>query len=167
MSEESKAQQHRLAHLRTYDEEHPEWWKNLQIRQVAERRTVLVARVVESLSRGQDFKPDWTPFQPTDRDTEVLESMSKRGFDPENSRPSPISLLKSDEEYFVDDGRHRIFAAHICGIKTVEAEVYELEPISKQSQSKPRRRKHKRLVPSPINLRELSEKIRRKEPRDK
>jgi hypothetical protein len=42
----------------------------------------------------------------------------------------PVSLYKLDDDYFVEDGNHRISVARYHGVPDVEADVTELWPTS-------------------------------------
>jgi len=96
---------------------------------VGDRQKVPVDSIVGSIAHGADFRPDWTPFNNDERDLEVLSSMKERGFDPEESRASPISLVRYRDEYFVEgDGHRRVSAARRLGLAYLEAEVYQLRP---------------------------------------
>ena len=114
-------------HLRDLDEELPEWWNQYKMVKVADRKKLPVRQIVGSVGNGHDYDPFWNPLTQHERDLEVLVSMMRRGFDSEESRSSPITLLKHRGEYFVEsDGHRRMSVAHRLGLATVEAEVYEL-----------------------------------------
>jgi len=119
----------RRKHLRDLEEETPQWWEHVTWLKVGDRQKVPVDSIVGSIAHGADFRPDWTPFNDDERDLEVLSSMKERGFDPEESRASPISLVRCRGEYFVEgDGHRRVSAARRLSLATIEAEVYELRP---------------------------------------
>lgn len=119
----------RRKHLRDLEEETPQWWEHVTWLKVGDRQKVRVDSIVGSIAHGADFRPDWTPFNGDERDSEVLSSMKERGFDPEESCASPITLVSYRGEYFVEgDGHRRVSAARTLGLTYLEAEVYQLRP---------------------------------------
>jgi hypothetical protein len=116
-------------HLRDLDEELPEWWKQFRMVKVTGRKEIPVMKILGSVGNGRNYDPDWTPFVEEQRDLEVLKSIKNHGFDPEESRASPITLLRYRGEYFVEgDGHRRVSVARRLGLATIEAEVYQLRP---------------------------------------
>jgi hypothetical protein len=116
-------------HLRDLDEELPEWWKHFRMVKLADRKKVPVRKILGNVGNGRNYDPDWTPFVEEQRDLEVLKSMKDNGFDPEESRGSPITLLRYRGDYFVEsDGHRRVSVARRLGLATIEAEVYQLWP---------------------------------------
>lgn len=116
-----------MRHLRDLEEETPRWGEHVTWLKDGGSQKVPVDSIVGSVAHGADFKPDWTPFNNDEWDLEVLSSMKERGFDPEESRASPISLVRYRGEYFVEgDGHRRVSAARRLGLAYVEAEVYQL-----------------------------------------
>lgn len=92
-------------------------------------RRVQVSKIVGSVGCGKDFRPDWRPFSEDERDRRLLESFKVRGFDRNESNRSPITLVECDGEYFVEaDGHRRVSAARRLRLRSVEAEVFKLEP---------------------------------------
>lgn len=105
-------------HLRDLDEELPEWWKQFRMVKVADRQLVPIMEILGSVGNGRHYAPDWTPFAESQRDLE-------------ESRVSPITLLRYRGEYFVEsDGHRRVSAARRLALTTIEAEVYQLRILS-------------------------------------
>lgn len=115
-------------HLRDLDMEHPQWWEVFDSVPKA-LQTVEVAKIVGSVGHGTDFRPNWSPVVEDERDRLLLESFKIRGFDSNESNPSPITLVEVSGEYFVEtDGHRRVSAAHRLKMRSIEAEVSKLKP---------------------------------------
>jgi hypothetical protein len=119
-------------HLRDLDEEQPHWAEDY-IEVPRGLQTVEVSKIIGSVSRGKDFGVNWVPFTKDDRYKVLTESFRTRNFDADESNRSPISLVELSGEYFVeDDGHRRVSIAHRFKLRTVEAEVFKLEPRSRE-----------------------------------
>lgn len=115
------------AHLRDLDEERPHWQEEFRMVPMG-LLPVQVSKIVGSVGHGRDFGPDWMPFVEGERDRLLVESFKVRGFDPDESSQSPISLVEYAGEYFVEsDGHRRVSAARRLGLQKLEAEVYQLQ----------------------------------------
>jgi len=117
-------------HLRDLDEELPQWWNRFAMVKVAERMEVPIGRIKGSVGSGRHYQPNWVPLVEEERDIDVLKSMKHHGFDLNESRASPITLVRYRNAYFVEsDGHRRVSAALRLGLESLEAEVYRLRPL--------------------------------------
>jgi len=115
-------------HLRDLDEEQPQWWEKFRM-VPASSSQVEVARIIGSVGHGREFRRNWFPFVQDDRDRALLESFKRRGFDPRESKGSPISLVECCGEYYVEgDGHRRVSVAHRLKLRVIQAEVFKLAP---------------------------------------
>jgi hypothetical protein len=113
----------------------PNWWKKTQT-PVKGLRNVSVEKIVGSASgSGWQFKPDWAPKVLDYRFEDVLDSMDKRGYDPEFDG-SHIELILFQDEYWVADGHRRVSAAKNLRIRTIRAEITLLASAKSLSRAK-------------------------------
>ncbi len=85
-------------------------------------RTVPVERIVGSVGRTRDFDK---AFLPTRASAATRWKRVDRAFYGDVELP-PVRLFKIGDEYFVEDGNHRVSVARYQGIEMIDAEVVEL-----------------------------------------
>src|SRR3712207_83578 len=85
-------------------------------------RTVPVAKIVGSVGRTRDFDK---AFLPTRASASTRWKRVDRAFYGVEELP-PVRLFKVGEEYFVEDGNHRVSVARYQGVEMIDAEVVEL-----------------------------------------
>ncbi|MBA2442729.1 MAG: hypothetical protein H0V53_10035 [Rubrobacter sp.] len=88
------------------------------------RRVVEVSKVVGSVGRFRDFSRDFLPARPVSVDKwKRVDRAFHRGVD-----LPPVELYRIGEDYYVQDGNHRVSVARYQGIEMIEAVVRELSP---------------------------------------
>ena len=97
------------------------------------RRTVEVTRIVGSVGKHEQFDMNFMPL--------AMASPEKwkridRAFRLGQELP-PVSLLELDEDYFVNDGNHRVSVARFHGVEWIDAEVTERRSHSLHPPNKP------------------------------
>ena len=85
-------------------------------------RTVPVAKIVGSVGRARDFDK---AFLPTRASAANRWKRVDRAFYGAEELP-PVRLFKVGDEYFVEDGNHRVSVARYQGVEMIDAEVVEL-----------------------------------------
>ena len=85
-------------------------------------RTVPVAKIVGSVGRTRDFDG---AFLPTRASAATRWKRVDRAFYGAGVLP-PVRLFKVGDEYFVEDGNHRVSVARYQGVEWIDAEVVEL-----------------------------------------
>jgi hypothetical protein len=85
-------------------------------------RTVPVAKIVGSVGRARDFDK---AFLPTRASAATRWKRVDRAFYGAEELP-PVRLFKVGDEYFVEDGNHRVSVARYQGVEMIDAEVVEL-----------------------------------------
>ena len=85
-------------------------------------RTVPVAKIVGSVGRTRDFDK---AFLPTRASAATRWKRVDRAFYGAWELP-PVRLFKVGDEYFVEDGNHRVSVARYQGVEMIDAEVVEL-----------------------------------------
>jgi hypothetical protein len=85
-------------------------------------RTVPVAKIVGSVGRTRDFDE---AFLPTRASAATRWRRVDRAFYGDKELP-PVRLFKVGDEYFVEDGNHRVSVARYQGVEMIDAEVVEL-----------------------------------------
>ena len=85
-------------------------------------RTVPVAKIVGSVGRTRDFDK---AFLPTRASAATRWKRVDRAFYGDEELP-PVRLFKIGDEYFVEDGNHRVSVARYQGVEMIDAEVVEL-----------------------------------------
>ncbi len=85
-------------------------------------RTVPVAKIVGSVGRTRDFDE---AFVPTRASAATRWKRVDRAFYGDEELP-PVRLFKVGDEYFVEDGNHRVSVARYQGVEMIDAEVVEL-----------------------------------------
>jgi hypothetical protein len=88
-------------------------------------RVVDLEKIVGSVGRSRDFDNSFMPLRAAAGERWKRVDMA---FYRDQALP-PVSLYKLGDEYFVEDGNHRISVARYHGIPDVEAEVTELWPV--------------------------------------
>jgi hypothetical protein len=95
-------------------------------------RTVPVEKIVGSVGRHEDFDPD---FLPAKASLEARWKRIDRAFHRGEDLP-PVALHKLGDEYFVEDGNHRVSVARFQGVEWIDAEVmYSRVPETRVGQS--------------------------------
>jgi hypothetical protein len=84
-------------------------------------RTVPVAKIVGSVGRTRDFDK---AFLPTRAIAATRWKRVDRAFYGAEVLP-PVRLFKVGDEYFVEDGNHRVSVARYQGVEMIDAEVVE------------------------------------------
>src|SRR3712207_2378728 len=85
-------------------------------------RTVPLAKIVGSVGRTRDFD---RAFLPTRASAATRWKRVDRAFYGSRELP-PVRLFKVGDEYFVEDGNHRVSVARYQGVEMIDAEVVEL-----------------------------------------
>jgi hypothetical protein len=88
-------------------------------------RVVDLEKIVGSVGRSRDFDNSFMPLRAAAGERWKRVDLA---FYRDQALP-PVSLYKLGDEYFVEDGNHRISVARYHGIPDVEAEVTELWPV--------------------------------------
>jgi hypothetical protein len=89
-------------------------------------KVVELEKIVGSVGRSRDFDHSFMPLRAAARDRWKRVDLA---FYQDKALP-PVSLYKLGDDYFVEDGNHRISVARYHGIPDVEAHVTELWPTS-------------------------------------
>ena len=106
--------------LLAFDEVRRSLWANGGLRRG--RREVEVRRIVGSVGRYRQFDRDFMPRQASLRDKwERVDRAFVRG-----EELPPVRLYKIGDQYFVEDGNHRVSVARYQGAEMIDAEVTEL-----------------------------------------
>ena len=88
------------------------------------RRVVDLEKIVGSVGRSRDFDRSFMPLRAAAGERWKRMDLA---FYRDQALP-PVSLYKLGDDYFVEDGNHRISVARYHGLPDVEAEVTELWP---------------------------------------
>jgi hypothetical protein len=88
------------------------------------RRVVPVERIVGSVGRYGEFD---RAFLPAKARVGSKWKRIDRAFHRGEELP-PVVLYKIGDDYFVEDGNHRVSVAHYQGVEWIDAEVTELYP---------------------------------------
>ena len=88
------------------------------------RRVVPVESIVGSVGRYGEFD---RAFLPAKARVESKWKRIDRAFHRGEELP-PVVLYKIGDDYFVEDGNHRVSVAHYQGVEWIDAEVTELYP---------------------------------------
>lgn len=85
-------------------------------------------KIIGSVGRANDFDQTFRPLKKhlLDRWVEVYQLL-------ETDRLPPIRVYKYGNEYYVEDGHHRVSAARAIGRLTIRAEVWEI-PVQAQKE---------------------------------
>lgn len=83
-------------------------------------RNIRVAEIIGSFERNIDFDDQFRPIQrrALDRWVNAYIRLTQDGW-------SPILVHKVGEQYFIEDGHHRVSVARAIGMEFIEAEVWE------------------------------------------
>jgi hypothetical protein len=82
-------------------------------------RTVPVEKIVGSVGRHEDFDPD---FLPAKASLEARWKRIDRAYHRGEDLP-PVVLRKLGDDYFVEDGNHRVSVARFQGVEWIDAVV--------------------------------------------
>jgi hypothetical protein len=88
------------------------------------RRVVDLEKIVGSVGRSRDFDRSFMPLRAAAGERWKRVDLA---FYRDQALP-PVTLYKLGDDYFVEDGNHRISVARYHGLPDVEAEVTELWP---------------------------------------
>lgn len=79
-----------------------------------------IEQIVGTLNRQSDFDHKFRPLKSSLRDRwiNVYQTLQNSGW-------APILVHKVGDQYFVEDGHHRVSVARALGMKTIEANVWE------------------------------------------
>jgi hypothetical protein len=91
-------------------------------------KNIRVAEIVGTLNRDTDFDSQFRPLkkQAMDRWVNAYILHEQDGW-------SPIIIHKLGDQYFVEDGHHRVSVARFIGMEFIEAKVWEYETQSKSA----------------------------------
>jgi hypothetical protein len=89
------------------------------------RRVVDLEKIVGSVGRSRDFDNSFMPLRAAAGERWKRVDLA---FYRDQALP-PVSLYKLGDDYFVEDGNHRISVARYHGLPDVEADVTELWPV--------------------------------------
>lgn len=92
------------------------------------RRTlqeICLQRIIGSVGRARDYTPSFLPRRAGDeaRWVRVKQAVDADGF-------TPLELYRLGEDYFVQDGHHRVSVLRSLGVKTAEAYVTEVQVLA-------------------------------------
>ena len=90
------------------------------------RKVVDLEKLVGSVGRSRDFDRSFMPLRASAGERWKRVDLA---FYRDQALP-PVSLYKLGDDYFVEDGNHRISVARYHGLPDVEADVTELWPTS-------------------------------------
>jgi hypothetical protein len=95
-------------------------------------KAVPVGKIVGSVGRHQDFD---ATFMPAKSSLRARWKRIDRAFHRGENLP-PVALCKVGDEYFVEDGNHRVSVARFHGVEWIDAEVmYSRVPETRVGQS--------------------------------
>jgi hypothetical protein len=103
--------------LAIFPEQAPEKGPN---RQFTGTQDIPIEQITGTLNRQNDFDHKFRPLQHYLRDRWVNVYLSL-----ENSDWGPIVVHKVGENYYVEDGHHRVSVARLQGIQFIQAKVWE------------------------------------------
>jgi hypothetical protein len=109
-------------HLELFPEEAPEKSPNRKFIGVED---ISVEQIVGTLNRSSDFDHKFRPLKSylRDRWVNVYLTLEKEGWE-------PIVVHKVGEQYYVEDGHHRVSVARSLGIDFIQAKIWEY-PVQK------------------------------------
>lgn len=87
------------------------------------RKTVEVSRVVGSVGRWREFDREFMPRRANERRWKRVDLAFRTGLD-----LPPVVLYKVGDDYYVQDGNHRLSVARFEGVEMIDAEVTEFFP---------------------------------------
>ena len=93
------------------------------------RRVVDLEKIVGSVGRSRDFDNSFMPLRAAAGERWKRVDLA---YYRDQALP-PVSLYKLGDDYFVEDGNHRISVARYHGLPDVEADVTELWPSQGES----------------------------------
>jgi hypothetical protein len=102
-------------------------------------RDIPVEQIIGSVSRASDYDPTFRPLKKNLRDRWVLNYLSLQ-----TDGWAPILVYKVCDEYFVEDGHHRVSVARYTGMAFIQAEVWEFALV--RPPARERSRFHQRCV---------------------
>ena len=122
----------RSTKLAAFPEEAPEKSPN---RQFLGTEDILVEQIIGTLNRHSDFDHKFRPLNKhlLERWVNVHLSLDRDGW-------PPILVHKVGENYYVEDGHHRVSIAHALGMKYIPAKVWDYpcqEPETRPCQPEP------------------------------
>jgi hypothetical protein len=91
-----------------------------QSRRYLGTQEIQLGQIVGSVNRNDDFDQDFRPLRKHLRERWVNVYMSA-----ENGAWTPIRVYKLGEQYFVEDGHHRVSVANTLGMSLILADVWE------------------------------------------
>jgi hypothetical protein len=94
-------------------------------------RVVDLQKIVGSVGRSRDFDNSFMPLRAAAGERWKRVDLA---FYRDQALP-PVSLYKLGDDYFVEDGNHRISVARYHGLPDVEADVTELRPAHAESRN--------------------------------
>ena len=96
------------------------------------RRVVDLEKIVGSVGRSRDFDISFMPLRAAAGERWKRVDLA---FYRDQALP-PVSLYKLGDDYFVEDGNHRISVARYHGLPDVEADVTELWPAPAENRTR-------------------------------
>ncbi len=110
--------------LATFPEQAPEKSPNRKLIGIQE---IPVEEIVGTLNRASDFDRKFRPLKSYLRDRWVNVYLTL-----ENEGWSPIVVHKVGENYYVEDGHHRVSVARLLGMAFIQARIWEYPVHTKQ-----------------------------------
>ena len=99
---------------------------NKKLRGVKEIR---IDQIIGTLNRSNDFDHEFRPLKKHLLNRWVTAFMSL-----DHDEWSPILVHKLGEQYYIEDGHHRVSVARSVGMVFIEAKIWEYSTIQKQSE---------------------------------
>jgi hypothetical protein len=93
-------------------------------------RTVEVSRVVGSVGRWREFDSGFMPTRASEQRWKRVDLAFRKGLD-----LPPVVLYKIGDDYYVNDGNHRVSVARFEGVEMIDAEVTEFFPARRMASS--------------------------------
>jgi hypothetical protein len=93
---------------------------------------ILVEKIVGTIGRAKDFDHKFRPLKSSLRDrwVNVYLTFEKEGW-------PPIVVHKVGDQYYVEDGHHRVSVARLLGMTFIDAKVWDYPAPSKQKNACP------------------------------
>ena len=113
--------------LAMFPDEAPERSPN---RRFAGVREIPLRQIVGTLNRGADFDHEFRPLNRylRDRWVNVYLTLQREGW-------SPIIVHQVGENYYVEDGHHRVSVAQMLGLTFIQASVWEYPCLARETKS--------------------------------
>jgi hypothetical protein len=92
-----------------------------------------IEKIVGTIGRAKDFDHKFRPLKSSLRDrwVNVYLTLDKEGW-------SPIVVHKVGDQYYVEDGHHRVSVARLLGMMFIEAKIWDYPASHRQQNASPR-----------------------------